>query len=91
MARRYAQSEQTQEKRIAKKIRAAMEELLDLARSRGCKNPEIYIECGEGLYVMDGDHPAQRDAGSHSAGERQQAVVISINGAFPPKTGVGAW
>lgn len=72
---------------VAKKIRAALESALKLARDAGVANPMLYIEAEGGIYIMDRDHPLY----DHQGHERAKSVVGRIGGALPDYTDVGAW
>lgn len=73
--------------RCAKKIRAELEKLLQMARDAGIANPEIYIESEHGVHLLDRDHPSYAGDGS----KNREAIVFSVHGALPIATDVGAW
>lgn len=76
--------------RQGKAITKALRELLDVARENGCANPKLFFEAESGaVFVMDGDHPHERDAAAAGVLERQQAIVVEARIRVPFDT--GAW
>jgi hypothetical protein len=75
-------------RRIGRRLRRAMEEILAEARAHGIKTPVLFIEGESGVFVMDRDaEPADWRAG---AGERQKAIVWHVC-RLPDGSDVGAW
>lgn len=72
---------------LGKKMRAALEGMLQLARDAGVEKPMIYIESEHGVYVLDEDHPDFMS--NHSC--RSKAIVCKTFGALPNGTDMGAW
>lgn len=75
------------ESRLARRIRRALDAALNEARARGIKNPVLYFEA-EGLVVLDADHPG---FDGRTTTERQAAIAMYLDGAYPPRTDMGAW
>lgn len=73
---------------LGKKVRAALEAMLQLARDAGVEKPMIYIESEQGVYVLDQDHP---DFMSERSARSQKAIVCKTFGALPGGTDMGAW
>lgn len=74
--------------KIARRLRRAMDDLLDVARSEGVRRPVLFIEGEAGVYVVDRDAEPEDDRAT--AGERQVAVVWHVC-HLPPGSDVGAW
>ena len=74
----------------SRRIRKALEAVLDVARAMGCAHPFMYFEAEGWIHVLDGDHPSV----AHSSTERRDsrpAVVFTLHDRTPPGSDVGAW
>lgn len=56
---------------LKRRWKALLVDAVGLARERGCKDPEVYIEGEAGLYVFDGDP----HRGDHGLARLDNAVV----------------
>ena len=74
---------------LERRVRAALEAVLQRARDEGCADPVLYIEPESGLHVMDRQHPDYENM--KGFGSSRPAIVFSLSFALPPKTDAGGW
>lgn len=74
----------------SKRIRKALDAILDVARSMGVAHPFLYFESEGRIHVLDRDHP---NIIHNSSGRRdsQAAIVFTLPDRTPHGTDVGAW
>jgi hypothetical protein len=80
---------------LSRRIRASLDEVLEIARAAGCEKPALFVECGgPTFWVLDREHPSYLGGAlgvSDGAGDRQAAAVLSLPDRMPQWSDVGAW
>lgn len=74
--------------KLSRKVRSALDAVLEEARAQGCRNPGLYFEDAGSIYVVDLDDP--RWINAHE-GHAREAIILKLPDRLPDGSDLGAW